>query len=107
MIHSPIKVTNPGLNGTATLFDEVILDREKGSERALLMVRTNVADAAYVHQWAEDAAGTLRTVETATIAADTMTPKTFSLWPGRNVIKLTTVTAPTTWQAAFGLSDAA
>ncbi|HYE58879.1 MAG TPA: hypothetical protein VD948_10245 [Rhodothermales bacterium] len=107
MIHSPIKLTNPGASSSVTCFDEVILDRTKECERALLMIRTNVADAAWIHQWAEDAAGTLRTVETGTIAADTMTPKTFSLWPGRNVIKVTTVTAPTTFQAAFGLSDAA
>jgi len=109
-----LKLTAPADPGASA--DAVIYDPHDGADshqvenagnwkRCRVMFYTNVADAIFKVDWAEDGAGTLRSHTSTTVAASTLFFRDVLLFPGRTKIYITTVTDPTTWQLAAELID--
>lgn len=101
---------NPGASGTATVYDSGVGQANSVDKSAREMQRctvaffTNVADAVLRVQW-QAPGGTLRLVQAdTTISASTFFQRDIRLQPGRTVISIVTVTAPTTWEIASELS---
>lgn len=105
---------NPGASSVGLIFDTSLATTENASDiatgrarreykRCRVVVFVDQADAVFRVRWAENATGTLRTFSSTTIAINTAKDFDVLLQPGRTVIDIVTVTAPTVWQVAADL----
>lgn len=102
---------NPGASSTATLFDSDVEDtpgparkpQPTKKARFRASVFTNVADATFIVE--QFTATAPRTVYSYLIPANTYFERDVLLLPGRTLIRVATVTAPSTWEVVGEIID--